>query len=552
MGYDCTLHLVDERAIREEFVPRLLGLTTKETALDRVLKDAPKLWEIVRRSLKEKDPQTAASFVCQLAVKFSACSLPHQYERGLALCLWEDQGDLAVEYPRRLAFSPEPLFTAVVERYPSLHGQFPNWFTGNYSTGVFIPSERVREVLDWVEGKVKQFGKGEQRHFRGLLGILRAAAEKHLAYWEATDIVGPIKSETTGTPRLMMADFLRNERSAPTRGLERSPVGMDASLATSDIVDHWLVVHEDNPFGTTFIDLSVWPPRLVSKLEEFAPYHGRSQDGRWLLLSETDPEATPRTFRPRMLMDVTRPQSTTLPKVKDGRREVAIRGGGFVGGRAMVFRDVPDKAKAGDVLPPPLWLDGEQWKPMPGLPKAIAGAGFSPYLNGPAAGIVQLADRTDVVIWDDGGYEFQGGRFEKTFALGPAKWGPRWTFVPAGSDGFFYLSKRCLFEVHRGGPVVSHAPKWTNIIFIRPGPAGSILIQEGDNKDDDIGKLYFPADRTFIHIEPECFDDNEYEFIYWSESDRFIVLYSDFLAIRTCAVLSLPRHDALTGRRVKA
>jgi hypothetical protein len=36
-------------------------------------------------------------------------------------------------------FSLEPLFAQVVAKYPGLEGRFPEWFTGNYSTGVFIP-----------------------------------------------------------------------------------------------------------------------------------------------------------------------------------------------------------------------------------------------------------------------------------------------------------------------------------------------------------------------------------------------------------------------------
>ncbi|HET6249060.1 MAG TPA: hypothetical protein VFE47_15285 [Tepidisphaeraceae bacterium] len=130
------MHLIDEKAIREEFIPRLLGRSQEPTALDRVVENAAELWEQVRTALEGDDLEGAAALLCQLAVVFSACSLPHQYERGLALCLWADQeADIAVEYPPEFVFSPEPLFTEVVAKYPALHGQFPDWFTGNGSTG---------------------------------------------------------------------------------------------------------------------------------------------------------------------------------------------------------------------------------------------------------------------------------------------------------------------------------------------------------------------------------------------------------------------------------
>src|SRR5262245_9965702 len=125
MGYDCTFHLVDEQAIREEFVPRLLGHSREKTALDRVREDADELWNTVREALDGDDPESAASLVCQLAVMFSACSLPHQYERGFALCLWEDQEeDIAAEYPVKFSFSPESLFEEVAQAHPSLRGNF--------------------------------------------------------------------------------------------------------------------------------------------------------------------------------------------------------------------------------------------------------------------------------------------------------------------------------------------------------------------------------------------------------------------------------------------
>src|SRR5262245_18209052 len=98
MGYDCTFHLMDERAMREEFVPRLLGRSQAETALDRVREDATELWELGRLALEggvnkegeQLDDESVASLVCQLALVFSACSLPHHYERGWAFSLWPE------------------------------------------------------------------------------------------------------------------------------------------------------------------------------------------------------------------------------------------------------------------------------------------------------------------------------------------------------------------------------------------------------------------------------------------------------------------------------
>jgi hypothetical protein len=553
MGYDCTLHLVDEQAIRQEFVPRLLGSSRKKTALDRVMDNAAELWTTVRKALHGDDPEEAAALVCQLAVEFSACSLPHQYERGFALCLWADQKkDIAVKYPGRFAFSPEPLFAEVVQDHPTLKGHFPTWFTGNYSTGVFIPSDRVAEVLAFVEEKVERFAKGGRRRFKGLLGILRAAADKHLAYWEATDLAVPMANEFPGDPKLMIAHYLGNEPGTPGRLLEEAPLpGHFRSLGCS-IFDHWLVSADYNPFVTNFWDLSVWPPQLVHALPEFAPYRCRSRDGRWLLFAETDPQARPRNFRPRLYSDLSKPLDGIFPVMVDGA-ELSIRSGGFVGDRLLVFRESHFSTKAGDLLPPPLWLEGNEWKPVPGLPEVEARPSSLPHhVERPVVGIVPLADANDVVVWDGEGYELRGNHFEKTLDMKAKEAESDWTYALAQGDGFFYLSNRHLFEVHRGGKATARARRWKNIMYIRPGPACSLLLQEGDNKDGDVAKLYFPDEGTFIHVEPELFDDTRYSFITWIASvDRFVVLSNRFLAVPTSAVLSLPRYRASTGQQVK-
>ena len=158
-----------------------------------------------------------------------------------------------------------------------------------------------------------------------------------------------------------------------------------------------------------------------------------------------------------------------------------------------------------------------------------------------------------MIIWNGNGYELHRNRFQMTFPMDAKGKEEYWTSVPAGTDGFFYLSHRCLFEIHRNGLPTPHAAKWKNIMFIRRGPSGTILVQEGENKDGDVGKLYFPGEDTFIHIEPELFDDEEYRFIYWSEpTDRFIVLREKWLAVSTAVVLNLPRYRVSTGRKLKS
>jgi hypothetical protein len=552
MGYDCTLHLVDEHTIREEFIPWLLGQSPNEIALDRILENAGELRNTVREALKNDDPD-AAKMLCQLAIMFSACVLPHQYERGFALGLLQNrEKGIARAYPDRFAFSPEPLFTKVVDEYPRLHGHFPVWFTGNYSTGVFIPSEHVPEVLAWVEANIADLTEEDPRQFRGLLGILRAAADRHLAYWEATDLAIPMVDVYPGDPSLMQAQHLGNEPGTPGHHLEEAPLEGHWCKYRCVVLDDWLISADFPPFVTNFWDLSVWPPRLVHSLSEYAPYLTRVRDGRWLLFSETDSTVRPFTFRPRLFSDLDKDPDGVFPVGVAGA-EWSIEPGGFFQNRLVVFRDPPRGSGPGDPLPMPLWAVGQDWRPIPGLPPEVVGLSPSPYaVARPVSGIVPLNSDNDVLLWNGDGYELQGDVFEKTFALELKNALGDWTSVPAGTDGFFYLSRGNLFEIHRGSEKIAHAEKWTNIRYVRPGPAGSLLLQEGDNRHGDVGKLYFPDDGTFIHIKPELFDDKDYPFLTWSAStDRFVVVSDRFLSIPTSVVLSLPRFHAHTGKQVK-
>lgn len=165
-------------------------------------------------------------------------------------------------------------------------------------------------------------------------------------------------------------------------------------------------------------------------------------------------------------------------------------------------------------------------------------------------GVARLAGGSEVLVWDGDGYEWDGGRFRRTFPLGLTNGYQNLSAVPAGDDGFYFLAEAGLFEVRRGREPVRHAPRWTNVMALMPGPGGGLLVKEGDNPDGDIGKLYFPADRTFIHVEPELLGDQDlYDFLCWSRAaDRIVASDSHALyAVRTKAVLARPRHDVRAG-----
>jgi hypothetical protein len=554
MGYDCTFHLVDERAIREEFVPKLLGRSRKQTPLDKVHEDAANLWATVRKALEggvddegeEIDDEDAASLVCQLACIYSACSLPHHYERGLAFSLFPTE-EIETEFPPKFVFSPEPLFAEVVRQYPRLKGKFPEWFTGNYSTGVYVPAEKVRAVREWLETQLESLTKGQRRAYRGLVAMLRAAEEKKFAFWEATDLAVPIAGQVPGDPELMTADYLRN-----------TPGGMPAAEkmklpAHGDRVGGWGDLHilsYAHPDTTLLLDLSQWPPRHHVRKQEFAWNADRDRDGRWLLVSRAGPGDHLNPVRGRVFADP-RKEPELILSVEENGTEVQVNDGFLVGGRVVLVPDISGH-KVGTVVQ--AWMqEGEHMRPAPGLlpHKVRKGRIGTEWI---VRDIARLADGREVLVWDGEGYEWDGSRFQQTFPLSLTDPYDNLSAIPAGDDGFFFITERKLFEVHRGQKAVRHCPEWNNVMAAMPGPAGGLLLKEGDNPDGDIGKLYFPADGTFIHIEPELLGDQDlYNFLCWSQGENSIVASDGYnlYAVPVETVLALPRHDVRTGKKKK-
>lgn len=555
MGYDCTFHLIDEQAIRNEFVPKLLGRNQQQTALDEVHENAGDLWATVRTALEkgvnsegeEMDDEGVASLVCQLACIYSACSLPHHYERGLAFSLWPDE-EFGAGFPPHFVHSPEPLFAEVVRQHPRLKGKFPEWFTGNYSTGVYIPAEKVNAVRSWLETSLQELPKGERRMYRGLLAMLRAAEEKKLAFWEATDLAIPIVGQVPGDPGLMTADYLHNTPggAAPVEKA-KLPVNSDRVGGHGDL--H--VLSYAGSDTTVLVDLSSWPPQFHVRSQEFAWRADHGRDNRWLLVSRVGGGRPVPPNRGRVFTDL-RHDPVLILRVEDKGAEAEVNDGFLIAGRVVLIPD-PSACQPGTELT--AWRqDGERMQPAPGLPPhpVRKGRGGNEWI---VRGVAHLADGSDVLVWDGEGYEWDGQRFQHTFPLGLTNPYDKLSAVPAGEDGFFFISARKLYEVHRSDKPVRHGPMWENVMAALPGPGGGLLIKEGANPDDDVGKLYFPADKTFIHIEAELLGDQEiYDFLCWSQGANRIIASdgASLYAVPVETILALPRYHANTGEEVKA
>lgn len=553
MGYDCTLHLVDEGAIREQFVPRLLERSTGPTALDRVHPGAEDLWRQVRELLLGEDGRAAAEAVSVAAVMFSASMLPYRYERGLALSLAFEPGRVfpdAVFVPKA-AYEPDGLFTEVVAVHPQLGGQFSSgWFSGNYSTGLYVPADHVAEVLAWVQEQLVPLPKGEQRKYRGIVATLRAAVDRKLGYWEATDLAVPAAGEFPGDPELMWAQYLGND-GTPAAEVETAPPSPIASVL-DEIVDGFLLSHSAGKTPQVELwDLEAWPPRLSLQRNEFWVAAARSPTGGWLAHSTVDTKARPRVFGP-ILVDGAEDAPRVLPAKGPREADLYPHECYFLGARPVVLHEVKTHLlrfgglNVGDPLPGPLWLmESGAWEQVPGIPDAAVVKSVLGDAARPMTGAARLADGTTVLVWDGNGYELDaaGTGCVRAFEMGAQRSFVEFTSVPAGDDGFFYLSDRDLYEIHRGGTPIRHVEAWTNVMAVRPGPDKGLLLKFGGNDEGDVGVLYFPENGTYIPLPPEMFDGrSSYSALYWSQAaDRIVVVGGGFVAVPVEVVLAQQR-----------
>jgi hypothetical protein len=102
---------------------------------------------------------------------------------------------------------------------------------------------------------------------------------------------------------------------------------------------------------------------------------------------------------------------------------------------------------------------------------------------------------------------------------------------------------------------VAHARDLENIMKFARGPEGTLLLMQGTNPEDDIGKIYYPADGTWASLTRElfAFADNVENFtcLFWSGPTDLVVAQSSvmFHAVPTRAVLELERTAPGERRR---
>lgn len=559
MGYDCTLHLIDEDLIRREFEPKLLDIDSLETLFDKKRNDSKKLWQAGREALQSNNPEESAALICQLAVIFSAASLPYHSVRGIALALWPPDSDsrLSKNFPEDYTTSPQVLFPNIVKTYPALNGQFPTTMEGNFCTGIFIPASKVPNALAWLEKQGEKLPEGPRRRLLGeLLAVLSEATSRKLAYWEGTDL--PLPASAIAKPEVQSTTPVTKERfELPTdaqsyRGGDRSTLLFARSPSDS--------------MSSVLVNISSWPPNIrpLKDVYIFSAMRGAEKD--WLLYATRPGEKNLRFLR--YTNDLTKPEDgieLTAP-MPLSRTRIEWETGLLFGSRAILFPKAAYYIDAKDVGNQQVDSELASLKKSLLQPFIQKSADSTALIQAPGLEATQLAksipnfvrlhDGSNVLIWNGNGYEWIDERFHMTFKMQAQDSFVRFYEnmpIPTENDGFYYVSNRILFEIHRGQSPVQHLKRFKNIMQLRPGPEGALLFQEGDNDRDDAGNIYFPSKETVIYLGKDSigFDQSETDDLFWAAS-RLIIQQGNILySIPETEVLKAPAYHAKTGRQLK-
>ncbi len=533
MGYDCTLHLIDVAAIAGEFVPRLFGAEL-DTALDQYLEEPEQFWESSRHQILEEAPDNSTRRLGMLALMYSAAQLPHLEQRNVALSLLDSWG--LDSFPKDLTGSPEALFEDAVAWRQELGGMFHQAFEGNYSTGVYVPADRVVEAAAWLQQQLQTLEPGDRQHLAGLLRVLQTAAREGLAYWEATELWEVV----TGGHAVHARQELLDSTEGLLPGAQRWELPDDAATGFWR-AGCWLVMGSLNFHITTTVDLSCWPPAIealeLDCVRSAVVLPG--DDDRWAVVSRRWDDDEEVLFPLTVCSGGLGGQATEVEAAisHQPRLERVMTLGGqlyAVSSAEMFADDAPRLLRlrqgmlaAAREVPPALGLDYELGREH-------------------TIDKVTLGNGGELLIWDGDGYELQDGQLEKTWALGLESGGLPLCPVPRGDDGFYYLADGRLFGVRRQGwpePMMTDAD---NVQQLCAGPGGTLLAYLGDNEQGHTARLVWPDEGKYVPLRLADLSSR-------AEDNVRAAFYSEltrrFYFIAKCGLLTVPEASVLAQDR---
>jgi hypothetical protein len=505
MGWDCTLHVVDDTTLAK-FAARFLRGLHRTGAFDREF-DGDALIANVKQLIAD-DPEDGARALGELALLYVATETPHLSCRDFALSLW-DRAVLGAELPAQLLTSVETRIPDVIAAYPKLAGLVPTKFDGNVCVGPYVPARNVPALLAHVEKVLG--GRADAIRYRPLLDILRVAAAHNLAYWEGTDIA-------VSTAR---TEWLPVHETSVTVHPNRftSPTARVCALDGARILvaDHF-ALHE--------IDTSTFPPTVLTHDDMQVNAAAFTPWGTTFVRMATD-----RTARPFKFSYFELPDRTPLPieppfAVGSARRA----------GDCLLLFPQPTTTERSNVRPLIMRAD-HRLEPMQ-VPEPVETRRVE-------SDAIPFTDKEWLVLWDAVAYRWDGAG--PPVLLGVTLDAPEELCSVTQPDGAIIAGfGHALSRIDRDGVVTPVLPL-TNVMLLARGPGDVVIIGEGDSPDGDALKIYWPTTHELTRVARDLLGLAEPAmFAYYDPRAELLVV------ARAGSWHAVPWHQLAALRRVRA
>jgi hypothetical protein len=484
MGWDCTLHVVDDTSLAR-FAARFLRDLHRGTAFDREF-DGDELIAKVKQLIAE-DPDTGARALGELALLYVSTETPHVYCRGFALSLW-DPAVMGATLPAHLLTSVETQIPYVIAAYPKIAGLLPMRFDQAFCVGPFVTARNVPALLAHVQTVVDAMPARAAVAYRPLVDILRIAAARNFAYWEGADI-----DVTQARP-----DWLP-QRPSPVVKLANpftSPLARPCAIdGTRMLVADHFALHE--------LDTSTFPPAVVTHEDMQVNAAAFTPWGTQFVRMATD-----RTVRPFKFSYFELPDRTPLaiePPFAIGLARP--------GRDCLVLFPQATTTERTNIRPLVMRAD-HRLEPLP-VPDPVETQRVE-------CDAIAFGDGELLVVWDAVAYRWDG--VGAPVMLGETLDAPDDLAAVALSDGSIVGGfGHKLLRVERGGNSTPVLPL-DNVTSLARGPNDVLIIGEGENLEADAYKLWWPATREVTHIPPSVLElDDRPLFAYYDPIEDLLV-----------------------------
>lgn len=463
MGFDCTLHVVDETSF-QRFCARFLSGKFKFSAFDHAF-DAKKLIDGVRTTIK-KDPVQGARDLGQLALMFVSAEYPHVKARGLALSLWDTKA-MGAPLPARLLGNVETQLQPILKRHPTLAGKVPSLFDGNYSVGAYVGADKVPALLAHVERTVAAMVPGARAPYQALVTVLRAAAARKLAYWEATDLaVANVDVDWLEEPKPVTTDVR----------IEKSPIGHYPQPRAVDRAR--MFVFEQWRFHT--VDQTKFPPKVTT--EEVQVTVAAATPWGTVLRREARDQST----RPWPFANVEVTGKKSKPVLADLPFEL---------GQALPTRDAV-LLFPGRFVTPQASHRPYVWRGKTATALEVPAPKKKEHIYWAHA----FGDGSTLVLWDGRAYRWTGKGAPKALDITLGEPVDQLSVVTLADSSIVGAFGRKLIRITPDG-TTQRILTLDNVMQVFLGPDDALVLVEGDHPEDDVLKIWWPSSREVTLVD---------------------------------------------------